>query len=290
MSWIRVPDHNISLVSNRVKIWFGCFKNEAECKEFFKREIWSGKGPVDNFAACQNTIMYIPDHLHCYFDAKTDLRNFFWRGVNVNKNSIPDIIKTVKQYDTTSMNCIIIYPTPDWFDNEGDNHRLSIPDAKSVEGKNFKIYYVGEYPSADDLLWEDNERAHQWVGYFPSEKRFLKFMEETYNDDDEVPLSEFAASQGTTWYDHDWLEFSYEPEKSIEQYLNGADWKYGDGEAERLIKLATDTHMKKINTYITFYEYSKNVRDEGCPGQNSFKGKDFELIYLGRYKPHQVLL
>jgi len=48
-----------------------------------------------------------------------------------------------------------------------------------------------------------------WVGKFESDREFNAFMDEKYSRDDDVPLSEFAASQNKTWYDHDWLEYYY---------------------------------------------------------------------------------
>jgi len=290
MGWIRVPNHMDSLKANRVQIWAANFASEVECKAFFRQEMWDGVSPYDKFAASQGNVEYLWDNIHCYFQDCESLEEFFWRGVNVNKNAVVEIVKAAEKAGVENSNCIIIYPCPDWYNDPDDRNRLGFLNPKSVKGENFEITFLGQYTSADDLLWANNERSHHWVGYFPSQERFSRFMEESYSDDDDVPMNEFCASQGTTWYDHDWIGASYEPEKSVEDYFNETSWAYGEGENTRLLELALQTGMKVINTYITFYEYSKYVKDEGCPGPRSFSGVDYELVYLGRYRPHKDLL
>ncbi len=49
-----------------------------------------------------------------------------------------------------------------------------------------------------------------WLGKFESFEHFNLFLKETYDEnDDDAPISQFAASQSETFYDHDWLEYYY---------------------------------------------------------------------------------
>jgi hypothetical protein len=48
-----------------------------------------------------------------------------------------------------------------------------------------------------------------WVGRFPTEDRFAKYIGESYSEDsesDHLPISEFASDQGGMYYDHDFME------------------------------------------------------------------------------------
>ena len=47
-----------------------------------------------------------------------------------------------------------------------------------------------------------------WVGNFESEARLDAYFEENYDEDD-APISEFAADMGVSFYDHDFLESSF---------------------------------------------------------------------------------
>jgi hypothetical protein len=40
-----------------------------------------------------------------------------------------------------------------------------------------------------------------WVGSFPSRAAFEGYLRETYGDDDDTPISKFAADMGQTFYD-----------------------------------------------------------------------------------------
>jgi hypothetical protein len=45
-----------------------------------------------------------------------------------------------------------------------------------------------------------------WVGRFKSEHSFDAYLQETYSHDGVAPLSQFAADQNQTFYDHDFVE------------------------------------------------------------------------------------
>ena len=62
-----------------------------------------------------------------------------------------------------------------------------------------------------------------WVGKFESSAKFVAFMEEKYSEDDDAPLSDFAASQKEAWYDHDWLEYYYNDADQKELFASVPD-------------------------------------------------------------------
>lgn len=54
------------------------------------------------------------------------------------------------------------------------------------------------------------EISHIWLGKFPSEKALDEYFEEIYDEDNEdAPLNQFARDQGENFYDHDWVERSF---------------------------------------------------------------------------------
>ena len=52
------------------------------------------------------------------------------------------------------------------------------------------------------------ERVDIWVGNFPSEAAADSYFEEQYENDDE-PISRFAADMGQRSYDHDFMERAF---------------------------------------------------------------------------------
>ena len=50
--------------------------------------------------------------------------------------------------------------------------------------------------------------VHLWLGKAANKTRLNKFLKETYVADDR-PISEFAASQGVNFYDHDFMDVEF---------------------------------------------------------------------------------
>lgn len=48
-----------------------------------------------------------------------------------------------------------------------------------------------------------------WVGTFASEGDLEAYLAESYDEDDDAPISRFAADQGETFLDHDLMESSF---------------------------------------------------------------------------------
>ena len=113
-----------------------------------------------------------------------------------------------------------------------------------------------------------------WAGRADSEDRWLDYLRETITDDDEDPISEFAADQREPFYDHDFLytEFSARPAnlrerlRAVSSAATGAfdGWlasRDGDGPVNAVLML--------------FGEEVESPRDCDRPG--------IRLTYLGRF-------
>ena len=109
---------------------------------------------------------------------------------------------------------------------------------------------------------------HCWIANFSSKGLYGEFFGENYSEDDDVPLSEFSASQGRLWYDHDWLEVSWSDEgleKLIEKYVP-------DRFTSIVWKLVKKAKIQEANAIVFFYE----DWDEACS-----KDGDPQIWYLG---------
>ena len=58
------------------------------------------------------------------------------------------------------------------------------------------------------------ETVNVLLARFESEQQLGEFFDEQYDDDDDVPISQFAESQGTMFYDHDWLEVHFDDDST----------------------------------------------------------------------------
>jgi Immunity protein 22 len=63
------------------------------------------------------------------------------------------------------------------------------------------------YPAGGDVA-EEFEIVDVWVGRFPSSESADAYFEETYDDDD-GPISQFAADMGESFFDHDFMERAF---------------------------------------------------------------------------------
>ena len=65
-----------------------------------------------------------------------------------------------------------------------------------------------------------SDQVSVWIGTFPSEKALADYFEEQFDDQDK-PLSPFAADQGQDYYDHDFIEFTFHKKaKGIADIVN----------------------------------------------------------------------
>ena len=109
-----------------------------------------------------------------------------------------------------------------------------------------------------------------WLGKFNSLEHFNSFLEETYDDeDDDAPISQFAASQNDTFYDHDWLEY-YFSKKDQKDLLRNIPQIYRHA-VNLIIK---EKNITDANGIILFYD------DWSSPVE---KVKSPKLWHLGQF-------
>ncbi len=109
-----------------------------------------------------------------------------------------------------------------------------------------------------------------WMGRFDSKEHFTSYFIETYSeDDDDAPISPFAASQNQTFYDHDWLEVHYTDKEQSDLIGNIPD-KFHHG----VNAILNEKNITNANAIILFYdEWDSPVAKVENP----------ELWYLGLF-------
>lgn len=119
------------------------------------------------------------------------------------------------------------------------------------------------------------KKCHIWVGRFSSKEVFEKFFEESYGNDARS-ISDFAKSQNTRFYDHDWLESYYEPEYELSILL--ADLK-SDARTKVMAEIGKVNFT--INTLVNFLEQDLERLEFVKP--SSISTDNVELLYLGLF-------
>jgi hypothetical protein len=107
-----------------------------------------------------------------------------------------------------------------------------------------------------ERLKQDEESAvvSVWLGVFASEREFDAYMEEQYEEDDR-PLSPFAADFRFGWYDHDFLEAEWHPELiPALELLKG--FSFGSSFVPEVAAEANRQGMAAANTAIILYHYT----------------------------------
>ena len=117
------------------------------------------------------------------------------------------------------------------------------------------------------------DTLHVWAGRFGTADALHAFLDESYGDDDDVPISAFAASQGVSFYDHDWLEcrFNDDAAPQDEFIAAGVPAPYGDTAASR----ARERDIDGVDSVILFAEAW-----DGTPRSSA---ADPTLWYLGEF-------
>jgi hypothetical protein len=91
------------------------------------------------------------------------------------------------------------------------------------------------------------ETSHIWLGRFPSEAALDAYFEESYGEDDQ-PINQFAADQGERFYDHDWVERSFDPSGDLRAQI--APHSHSKDYLDRVIELARSRGIVGANVFI----------------------------------------
>jgi uncharacterized RDD family membrane protein YckC len=117
--------------------------------------------------------------------------------------------------------------------------------------------------------------AHLWLGQFGPEAP-EDFFEERYDREDDEPLSQFAASQGETWYDHDFVEISYLDEMgSVRSLVEGHS--YCESYLDSIVAKAATLGIDRVNVFVF-------ADKEQCSSPRSARGPGYQLWYLGEFE------
>ena len=118
--------------------------------------------------------------------------------------------------------------------------------------------------------------AHVWVAYFESEDALEEYMAEHYDeDDDDAPISKFAADQGETFYDHDLVYAQFHDSPTARKLIEG--WSFPDDAVDVVAERISQLDVPTANTCFVA------DKDE-FSGPKSVKGDGYELWYVGGFK------
>ena len=108
-----------------------------------------------------------------------------------------------------------------------------------------------------------------WIGTATDQSRVERLLDESYGTDD--PISEFAATQGETFYDHDFIDWKFVPEGGLKNLVVGVS--FSESFATELINVAGN---RSANIAIFAFE------DDFSQPQSA-KVDGIELQYVGRF-------
>ena len=131
--------------------------------------------------------------------------------------------------------------------------------------------------------------THLWLGQFQSEDRFKEFLRETYDENLEIPMNEFAASQGQKFYDHDWIEAQFFEEENWESsyYYPGSPLRTDDVNTInfRAKMLGNDP----FNGCITYLEPHCTPQNREFTHPQNYLVDGVNLIFIGSFKSNHSI-
>jgi hypothetical protein len=118
--------------------------------------------------------------------------------------------------------------------------------------------------------------AHVWVARFKSKGALEKYLEEAFDEDDEdAPISRFAADQGVTFYDHDLVYAEFV--KAATPRALVACWGFPAKATDAVVKAVEALGADGLNASI--------VADKGeFSKPRSTPGKAYQVWYVGQFK------
>ena len=117
------------------------------------------------------------------------------------------------------------------------------------------------------------EVSHIWLGRFPSSEALEAYFEETYYDDErKTPISRFAEDQGESFYDHDWVERSFNESGDLRSKIE--PHSYSESYLDEVLRLAAEEGITDANVFIM-------ADQEEFESPRSVTGSDYHLWYLG---------
>jgi Immunity protein 22 len=131
------------------------------------------------------------------------------------------------------------------------------------------------------VVMQDETVSHFWVGNFLADRAeayFAEIWDETDEDRNHTPLSEFARDQDVKWYDHDCIEYGQDDQaQSIQDLVDG--YSYSDQWADEVERRIIAAGLQDINFLVL-------IGEEQIAQPRSIQGDSYWLHYLGtiRYR------
>ncbi len=118
--------------------------------------------------------------------------------------------------------------------------------------------------------------AHIWVARFKSQKALDKYMDEAFDEeDDDAPISRFAADQGVGFYDHDLVYAEFQRNATPRALIEC--WGFPEKAAEKVVKAVEALGVDGLNTSF--------IADKGeFSKPKSATGTGYQLWYVGQFK------
>jgi hypothetical protein len=114
-----------------------------------------------------------------------------------------------------------------------------------------------------------------WIGQFgpcaPEE-----YFVQKYNEDDDAASCQFAADQGVSSFDYDFVEISWGGDcmEDVRRFIDGHS--YSEAYIDQVVAKASELGVKEINVFVL-------GKKEDFPHPRSVFGDDFKLWYCGDF-------
>lgn len=130
-------------------------------------------------------------------------------------------------------------------------------------------------------------KVHVWFGKFDTKLRYQNFILEQYNEiGDDVPLNEFAASQGETWYDHDWLECQFFENDNWQDKFFYVGSPLQVRSVSEIVSKAKNLTGIDYNAFFSYIEPHCTPNTTEFSNPTSYKDKNTELLFVGSFEPN----
>ena len=118
------------------------------------------------------------------------------------------------------------------------------------------------------------EKVHIWLASFSSKKVLDAYFNEAILDDDDKSMNRFASDQGEAFYDHDWVEISFNKSGNLSIFIR--DQSYSSNYSKELLAAAEERNVTCINTFIM-----ADTEEFSSPCDVS--ASDFHIWYMGEF-------
>ena len=117
--------------------------------------------------------------------------------------------------------------------------------------------------------------SHIWIGRFGPAAPEDYFEQRPYDEDSDAPESLFAAEQGETSFDYDFVEISFVDDLAeVRSFVEGHSW--WESYIDLVETLAAEMGVREINVFVL-----GDPREFSQP--RSAFGADYALWYLGEF-------